>query len=53
LSPHAANQPSEPRRSLQGAYIRRDAERKLNLAARMRPDTLARIDSMTKYLLDI
>jgi ectoine hydroxylase-related dioxygenase (phytanoyl-CoA dioxygenase family) len=50
---HAANQTSEPRRSLQGAYIRRDAERKLDLAARMRPDTLARLDSMTRYLLDI
>lgn len=50
---HTANQTSAPRRSLQGAYIRRDAERKLDLAARMRPDTLARIGSMTKYLLDI
>jgi len=32
-------------------YIRRDAESGINLPARMRPETLARIGALAKYLL--
>ena len=50
---HSANQTSEPRRSIQGAYIRRDAAPGINLAARMRPDTLGRISALAKYVLAV
>lgn len=50
---HAANQSGEPRRSIQGAYIRRDAEAAINQAARIRPETFARIGLLAKYLLAI
>ncbi|MEP7271692.1 MAG: phytanoyl-CoA dioxygenase family protein [Acidobacteriota bacterium] len=48
---HTANTSDEPRRSLQGAYIRREAPSGTNLAARMRPETLERIGPFAKYLL--
>jgi hypothetical protein len=48
---HAANRVGEPRRSIQGAYIRRDAESSINQAARIRPETLGRIGPLAKYLL--
>jgi ectoine hydroxylase-related dioxygenase (phytanoyl-CoA dioxygenase family) len=48
---HTANRSREPRRSIQGAYIRRDAESGENLAARMLPETISRIGSLAKYLL--
>jgi ectoine hydroxylase-related dioxygenase (phytanoyl-CoA dioxygenase family) len=48
---HAANSSDEPRRSIQGAYIRREACSGENLHERMRPDTLARISPLAKYLL--
>jgi len=50
---HAANQTVEPRRSIQGAYIRRDAESGINQAARIRPETLGRISPLAKYLLAV
>jgi len=50
---HSANQTDEPRRSIQGAYIRRDAESGINLPARMLPETLRRISPLAKYLLGI
>jgi ectoine hydroxylase-related dioxygenase (phytanoyl-CoA dioxygenase family) len=50
---HTANQTSQPRRSIQGAYIRRDAKSGINWAARMRPETLRRIAGLAKYLLDV
>jgi ectoine hydroxylase-related dioxygenase (phytanoyl-CoA dioxygenase family) len=34
---HGVNQTKEPRRSIQGAYIRRDDKQGTNQAARMRP----------------
>jgi hypothetical protein len=43
---HTANSSGEPRRSIQGAFIRRDAQPGVNLAARMRPETLARISPL-------
>ncbi len=51
LHGHAANSSGEPRRSIQGAYIRREARSGFDLPARMRPETLARIGPLAKYLL--
>jgi ectoine hydroxylase-related dioxygenase (phytanoyl-CoA dioxygenase family) len=50
---HGANETREPRRSIQGAYIRRDEKQGTNQAARMRPETLARIGALAKYVLNI
>ena len=50
---HTANQSAEPRRSVQGAFIRREAQSGGNLPARIRPETLERIGSRAKYLLDV
>jgi len=48
-----ANRVGEPRRSIQGAYIRRGAKPGFNQAARMRPETLGRISQLAKYVLAI
>src|SRR5262249_50788192 len=48
---HSANRSRAPRRSIQGAYIRREAPSGANLPARMRPETLARIGPLARYLL--
>jgi ectoine hydroxylase-related dioxygenase (phytanoyl-CoA dioxygenase family) len=50
---HAANSSDEPRRSIQGAYIRREARSGINLPERMRPDTLARIGPLARYVLAV
>lgn len=50
---HAANTTPQPRRSIQGAYIRREASSGSNLPERMRPDTLARITPLARYLLAV
>ena len=50
---HTANLSDEPRRSIQGAYIRREAQSGVNLRERMRPDTLARIGSLARYVLAV
>ena len=50
---HGANQTKEPRRSIQGAYIRRGDKQGTNQRARMRPETFARIGSLAKYVLNI
>jgi hypothetical protein len=39
--------------SFQGAYIRRDDKQGTNQAARMRPETLARIGALAKYVLNV
>src|SRR5262249_37647885 len=46
---HTANPSGEPRRSIQGAYIRRDGRSGLDLHARMRPETLSRISPLARY----
>jgi len=46
-------QTCEPRRSIQGAYIRRDAESGFIQAARLRKETLPRIGPLAKYFLAI
>lgn len=48
---HSPNRTSEPRRSIQGAYIRREARPAVNQAARIRQETLDRIGPLAKYLL--
>jgi hypothetical protein len=50
---HGVNQTKEPRRSIQGAYIRRDDKQGTNQAARIRPDTLGRIGALARYILNI
>src|SRR2546423_4283919 len=50
---HTANVTARPRRSIQGAYIRRNAQAAVNQATRILPDTLSRIGSLAKYLLDL
>jgi ectoine hydroxylase-related dioxygenase (phytanoyl-CoA dioxygenase family) len=50
---HTMNRSDGPRRSIQGAYIRRDAESGENLPARMLPATLSRISPLAKYLLAV
>jgi len=50
---HAANSTDIPRRSIQGAYIRREAQSGINLPARMRSETLARISPLAKYVLAV
>jgi len=50
---HGPNGTDRPRRSLQGAFIRRDAPAMANLPGRMQPDTLARISDLAKYLIDV
>ena len=48
---HSANRTGVPRRSIQGAYIRRDAEPAIHQAERIRPETLGRISDLAKYVL--
>ena len=50
---HAANSTDTPRRSIQGAYIRREASSPFNLPSRMRSDTLARINPLAKQVLAV
>jgi len=50
---HTANRIGEPRRSIQGGYICRDAEPAVNQAARIRPETLGRIGHLAKYVLAV
>lgn len=50
---HAANRSGKPRRSVQGAYIRRDAGPAVNQAARILPQTRARIGPLAEYLLAV
>ena len=50
---HGANRTNHPRRSIQGAYIRRSEESGANLPTRMLPRTLDRISQLAKYLLTV
>jgi hypothetical protein len=50
---HTANQSAQPRRSIQGAFIRRKAQGCVNQRTRIRPETLGRIGGLAKYLLDL
>jgi hypothetical protein len=50
---HAANQSNRRRRSVQGAFIPREARAAINQASQIRPETLKRIGDLAKYVLDI
>jgi hypothetical protein len=50
---HGANRTDEPRRSIQGAYIRRSESSGGKLPERMRPETLARLGPLARYLLAV
>ena len=50
---HGPNRTDTPRRSIQGAYIRRTEASGENLPARMKPETLDRIGGLAKYLLAV
>src|SRR2546421_392227 len=50
---HTANRSVGRRRSIQGAFIRRDAQSAVNWATRIRPETLGRIGNLAKDLLEI
>lgn len=50
---HTANASHAPRRSLQATFIPRDGRPATNFAARMRPETLARIDSIARYVIGL
>jgi ectoine hydroxylase-related dioxygenase (phytanoyl-CoA dioxygenase family) len=50
---HSANSTSQPRRSIQGAFIRRDAEPAVKQSTRVQQDTLGRVGRLQKYLLDL
>jgi ectoine hydroxylase-related dioxygenase (phytanoyl-CoA dioxygenase family) len=48
---HTVNASGAPRRSIQGYFIPRDAPSGFDLRSRMRPETLARLGPLAKYLL--
>jgi hypothetical protein len=48
---HAANTSSGPRRSLQGAFIPRDGRAGTDFAARMQPETRARLGPLARHVL--
>ena len=50
---HSANITSTPRRSIQGAFIPRNAQSATDFSTHMRPETLIRISELAKYLLAI
>lgn len=50
---HSANSTEIPRRSIQGAFIRRETRSGENFHTRIKPETLARISPLARYLLDI
>jgi hypothetical protein len=50
---HGPNNTGAPRRSIQGAYIRRTETSGEALPARMRPETIDRIGPLAKYLLTV
>jgi hypothetical protein len=50
---HTPNHSGAQRRSIQGAYIPRDAEAAMNHPARIHPETSARIGSLAKFVLAI
>jgi len=53
LHGHSANRTDAPRRSIQGAFIPRDAQAGTDFSTRMRSETLARISSPARYILAI
>jgi ectoine hydroxylase-related dioxygenase (phytanoyl-CoA dioxygenase family) len=50
---HTANKSARARRSIQGYFVRREAQSGIDLAARMQPETLARIGPLARYVLAV
>ncbi len=51
---HGANRSAQPRRSIQAHFVRRDAQGSPHDHSRgMRPETLQRIGTLAKYVLDV
>ena len=50
---HTQNKTDKPRRSIQGAFIRRREKSGASLPERMHPETLARIQPVARYLLGL
>ena len=50
---HSANTSDQPRRSLQGAFIPRSGQAGTDFAARMQPETRARLGPLERYVLAI
>jgi hypothetical protein len=50
---HGTNETGQPRRSIQGAYIRRDARSAMDWPSRMKADTRERIGPLAKYLMGV
>lgn len=50
---HTANNTREQRRSIQGYFVRRDAQSGIDFSARMNSETLGRISPFARYLLSL
>jgi len=50
---HGANFSGKPRRSIQGAYIRRNAESAIDFSKRLSSDRLAELSPVAQYLLGL
>jgi ectoine hydroxylase-related dioxygenase (phytanoyl-CoA dioxygenase family) len=50
---HSANRSAGRRRSIQGAFIPREARPAIDQASRIRPETLQRIGDLARYVLDV
>jgi hypothetical protein len=50
---HTANNSREQRRSIQGYFVRRDAQSGIDFPPRMNPETLGRITALARYLLSL
>ena len=48
---HSANRSTRCRRSVQGAFVPREARAAIDQASRLRPETLERIGDLAKYIL--
>ena len=50
---HGPNLTDSPRRSIQGAFIRRTEKAAMDWPSRMSPETLSRLTPLARYLLDL
>jgi ectoine hydroxylase-related dioxygenase (phytanoyl-CoA dioxygenase family) len=53
LHGYGDNRSRGPRRSLQGAWVRRSLPQAIDQRGRLRSDTVARLDARARYLLDV
>jgi len=50
---HSANTSAEPRRSIQGAFIPREAQAAVDWGSRVPPETLTRLGELARYILAV